>query len=156
MLNDIAQVFSIVSSVGVFLSLIFVAIQVRDSTRAGRAATYQNIMNAWNEYLLTLLQDSQLLRIRDKGMYKHDELSNEEVEIFSRLCEFELGFHENMLYQRRIGFMDSTVTIGWEAGFEDWINRPGPRTYWERRKDIWNPDLRDFVSKYLRRSADPE
>ena len=154
-LNDISPIFSIISSICVVISLIFLAIQIRGSIKATKGETYQNMINSWNEYLLFLLENDILLNLRQKAMYNFQELNTDEKEMFYRLFEYELGFHENMLFQKRKGYIENKVHLGWENGFKAWINRPGPRTCWEMHdKKNWSSDLQKFITHSLVKGND--
>ena len=62
-LDTVAAWAEIVGAVAVVVSLLYVGNEVRRNTTATQAATYQEVVNASNEYLLALASDSALAEI---------------------------------------------------------------------------------------------
>lgn len=150
MLNNIELYSQVVSSIGVIVSLIFVALQIKKNTNSQKGLTYQNLINSWNTYLISIMENDRLLEIRKKGMFNYNELDELSIELFHKMCEFELGFHENMIYQGIYGHINESMTDGWRSGLEDWIKRPGPKTYWRKRKNVFNIELRVYIDEIIK------
>ena len=53
-LSELAQIAEIIAAVAVIVSLLYVGMEVRRNTAATQAATYQEVVQASNEYLLAL------------------------------------------------------------------------------------------------------
>jgi len=63
-LGDLADVAEIVSAVGVILSLIYLAIQIRQNTTSVRAASFQELLNHVAMLNLRLVDDPVLAKLR--------------------------------------------------------------------------------------------
>ena len=66
-LSELAQMAEIVGAAAVVVSLLYVGIEVRRNTAATQAATYQEVVQASNEFLLALAGDPELAEIVQKA-----------------------------------------------------------------------------------------
>jgi hypothetical protein len=102
------------------------------------------VLGFWTTYLLTLIENPTVLDVRSRAMYHYDQLNESEKALFFRLCDYEMLFHENMLFQFK------NARDGWVIGFQDWINRPVPKKYWENEGHEFTMELQQFVKTYLK------
>lgn len=77
-LTEIADLAEIVAAGAVILSLVYFGREVRQNTAATEGATYQEIIRASNEYLLTLATDSSLAAIVSRAGSDPTSLNDEE------------------------------------------------------------------------------
>lgn len=66
-LSDWAALAEIIASGAVITSIVYLSIQVRENTNAVQAATFQELINASDLYLLTIAQDSTLTSLVDRA-----------------------------------------------------------------------------------------
>ncbi len=74
----IGSVAEIVAAVGVIVSLIYLALQVRQNTQSIRAATYDAMVRTNGDFLLPLIQDPDLARTFERAVEGWSELDYEE------------------------------------------------------------------------------
>ncbi len=88
--TDIIQsVTSIIQTIAVIVSLVYVAIQIRDGAKAVKSQTYQSIITAYAEIEARIGQDAETARIYHIGCKYPDKLNNEEQIRFTQLiCTF--------------------------------------------------------------------
>ena len=67
MTDTIQAVSSIIQTIAVIVSLVYVAIQIRDNTRALKCQTYQSIIGYYAEIEARISQDSEVAEIYRKG-----------------------------------------------------------------------------------------
>jgi len=77
-LSEVASVAEIMGAVAIVISLIYVGIQVQDSTPAVRSATANDISAAMASWYITTGNDSESIRIILDGITNPDSLSREE------------------------------------------------------------------------------
>jgi hypothetical protein len=77
-LTELAALAEIVAAVALILSLVYVGREVRQNTAATEGATYQEMVRASNEYLLTVATDSSLAAIVSRGGSDPASLNGEE------------------------------------------------------------------------------
>ena len=152
MLDKITPFLPAIETFGLVISLFFIAFQLRGSNREARARTYQEILNTWNTFNLFLLENPAIREIRERGTHEYTNLSDAEKKQFHLLCEFELNFHDNMQFQKGY-FFDKDMIKSWENSFIEWINRPGPRSYWEAKQNEWPLRTQDLVKRSLRQGV---
>lgn len=77
-LTDLAAFAEIVAAGALILSLVYFGRELRQNTAATQGATYQEMIRASNEYLLTLAADSSLAAIVSRGGSDLASLDDEE------------------------------------------------------------------------------
>jgi hypothetical protein len=78
-LSDAASIAEVIGAVAVVVSLIYVGIQVEDSTRAVRSATANQTAGALSAWYLGIGGDKESSRIYQDGMIYPESLSREEL-----------------------------------------------------------------------------
>ena len=92
-LTNLAAVAEIVAAVAVVLSLLYVGTEVRQNTKAVEGTTYQELVRASNEYLLTVAADSALAEILVRAWTDPSQLTDAEK---LRSFFYERVFWRNM------------------------------------------------------------
>jgi hypothetical protein len=100
-LADWASVAEIIASIAVVLSLIYVATEVRQNTRAIEGAAFQELLHAAMPSLLTIAGDSALAEIIVRGEVDHTTLSSGEMVRFRSLVRVYWKNFENAFLQRQ-------------------------------------------------------
>lgn len=101
-LKSLTEVFG---SIAVVISLVFVGLEIRQNTAASRAATYQEIIRASNEYLLVIGADPDLSLImyRASSDSLRERLSGlDQLQYFNVRRVFRRNM-ENAYVQHQIG-----------------------------------------------------
>ncbi len=147
-LQETAQ---IVGGIGVIASLIYVAIQIRNNTRAQRAATYQQLsvmsMQGWTALALNGEATSIVLR----GMDDFSALSRVEKARFRfSLMTYAKGF-ENAWFQRNIGTLRESDWKAITGDMDSLFSAPGSHAAWPLVKSRFNAEFVAFVDDVLKR-----
>jgi hypothetical protein len=91
---------------GVVLSLVYVAVQIRDNTRSQQAATYHAMISAKNQVNLQISTSDYAPLILLKGSKDYRGLEVEERHRFNLLMRSILGVCEDIFVQYSKGFSD--------------------------------------------------
>ena len=126
-------------------SLIYVGLEVRQNAKATRAATMNNMMNAWGDAYRGMSESENLGRLVWTGAQNPSELSGSDRWRFS--VQIAALFHnfQNAHYQWKLGVYDED---SWEAQshyFANLMSLPGIRATWDERKEMFSSDFRNFV-----------
>jgi len=109
-LQEIGNIGDFVGGLGVIASLIYLAVQIRQNTRAVRSSSYhQAAEQTWN-YCLALAQDASLAELIAKQNAGGSLTPAEEIRVNSAFQALVFGF-ENMLRLREEDLIDRDV---WE------------------------------------------
>jgi len=133
--QDLANLGDAIGGVGVVISLLYLAVQIRQNTRAVRSASYhQAAEQTWN-YCLAVAQDASLAELIAKGAEGQSLTGADHIRLNVANQALIYGF-ENMLRLHEEGMVDPDV---WRNFFENSV-----------------PDLKsDAVREFLRGRSGP-
>jgi len=116
----------------VVLSLVYVAIQIRDNTRSQEAATYHTMISAKNQVNLQISTSNDAPLILLKGSRDYLGLEIEERHRFNLLMRSILGVCEDIFVQYSKGLadiQDHDINMAMvrdllkQQGIEEWLSR---------------------------------
>ena len=141
-LQDLGNLGEILAAVGVVVSVLYLAIQVRQSTRSVRASTYQAFSESFRDFRALLVGDERLGTVWGKGLRSRSELSSSEQGQFDALLMNFLRGVEVSFYQESQGLLDAAFYEGWlDEAVEIW-RQPGSREWWSANSRFFNPEFR--------------
>jgi len=144
---SIGDISGIIQAVGVVVSLIYVAIQVRASTKAIKGATYQSIISVYAEIEARISQDSEAARIYRLGCDEPEALEKDEALRFRELVCSIFNFYENLHYQYKNNLLDEVLWEGWSNYLKIKLEYPGVAKYWETNGKLYSKDFREYVKR---------
>ena len=71
--DAIGAIAELLGAVGVIASLVYLATQMRQNTRAMRASAYQEVLNQRDSVMLPLMQDGELAQLCSRGVANLDD-----------------------------------------------------------------------------------
>ena len=146
-----------ISVLAVTLSLLNLAFQVRQQTRALRSQNYAHALGRLAAVQARLSGDAKLANLFARGVRDPAALSVEERIQFTWTFYEIFGAFEFMYDQSRGGALPRTVWSRWEATLAWWISLPGVAAWWEARPTPFNPPFTALVEEHRRRPrVDPE
>ena len=152
-LKDIAVIADVIGALAIVISLIYVGIQVNDSTRAVRSATANETSAAISSWYVEIGSNPQATRVFLNGVANPESLSKEETAQFIYMMhglqlEYQAAFWLSQEQTLDIELQESlTSTI---AGVRD---QPGFKMYWAQRRDLFEPGFRTYVDDLLANGA---
>jgi hypothetical protein len=124
----------IISAVTVVASLIFVGVQLRQNTRAVRAATSQAHSATYQEVISHLIDNAEVARIWRIALADPEKLGEDERVRFLALTSALFRFYESSQVKRRRGQLDPEH---WHTIEQQAINlaaQPGIKAWWVLRR----------------------
>lgn len=157
-LEDLGNIGEFLGAMAVIASLVYLAIQIRQNTRAVKASTHQNLSDGFGDFLKLLVQDQRGAEIFRNGVHGLEGLDEAERDTFYALLSILFMHFENAHVHRQQGLMEDEqwrrwrIATGWYAGF------PGVSIWWVNRRAVFGADFRAFVeSESTRRGrTDPQ
>lgn len=148
-LSEMAHIAEIVGAAVIVLSLIYVGVQVNDSTRAVRSATANETSAAMSSWYVTVGGSEQASRVYYDGLTNPDSLSRQEF------TQFVFMAHGMVLEYQAAFYLSEEGTLDWSLG-QSLVNTlagvremPGFLRYWEQRRDLFEPGFRAFVDDVI-------
>lgn len=145
-LQEFAWLGATMSGVGVFASIIYVSIQIRNNTRAVRASAFQQVVNSFAAISFDIAKDKKLVDLylrAGKDFAALDELERAQYSLM--LLSF-LRRTENVFFQTEIRLLYAKHWSGIRESVKEIMAPPGARICWSEVKDRLNPEFRAFIS----------
>ncbi len=152
-LSDMANFAEIIAAVAVVVSLIYVGIQVNDTTRAVRAAAANDANVAMQSWYLTIGNNRQMSDLFINTMRNTDDLSIEDE--FQFLMTFHavfLGFQNSYLLTQE-GALDPSITEAITTAVLGVKDLPGFDLYWRQRRDYLHPGFVAYIEDLRNRDT---
>lgn len=140
-----SAVSSALATTAITVSVIYLAIQVRTSTKATYSQTYQFATQALGELALALGSSKDLSRIFVHGLADPDSLEREEYYQFSYLMLSTFRRYENIFYQWQSGTIDEDFWNGHRNNFLWFFFQPGGQRFWDERRGSFSNRFRKFL-----------
>ncbi len=146
-LEDVYYISQIVAVVGIFGSLVFVGLLIRQNTRATRAASHNAVSNSLNEINRMFAENADLTRIWVAGTSDRQALTPVERWRFDSLARAYLHVCETMFIQAGLGTGDKSVLQAEEEGIRRTLAMPGVREWWTENPYGFCAEFRTYVAK---------
>lgn len=143
----VGAIAELLGALGVILSLLYLATQVRDNTRSVRASMYQSMVNSSGNFTLTIGADPQVALTLQKGLDGVEELSEEEEAQFRWLFHNALRQEENAHFQYSNGTLDPELWEGWQDSTRGVLGSPGGRRMWPAVRGRLRSSFVEYVER---------
>lgn len=148
-IEDLSSIGEIIAAIATVVTLVYLAIQLRQNTRALKASTFQSISSELGQNVQPLLQTPDMAAIFAKGMNEPDALTMDErlknqamyLAMFRRL--------ESVFVQTELGSIDREFVLGPELSLLSIINSQFGREWWESAKPIFYKPFVTHVENQL-------
>lgn len=147
----IGAIAELVGALGVIASLLYLAGQVRASTRAAAVTAKLDSTDLLNKFIDVLISDPQLNDIYLRGIRDLDLLSKEEYFRFSNMSLKAFWFFSAAHFQYRTGTITDDEYYESRAVLLYWLRGAGCRSWWEKlgRASV-SPSFREYVDLEIR------
>ena len=152
--EEVSAIAQIIGSIAVVFSVLYLAIQVHQSTRIAKLAAQDAAATALREVTKPFAENAELARIWRTGLENLETLSPEDQSRFFHSTYQFLKAYETIHYHHLFGLMDEQIWQGWCGLLRHYIASPGIHRYWDLRHDLFSQRFQTFVSE-LERPADP-
>jgi hypothetical protein len=146
-LEDLGNIGEFVAAVAVVVSLIYLALQIRQNTRSVASSTYQGIRHMVQEMELLLASDPELNRIWTIGRREPDSLDDEQWSRFSTLALTFYRTFENAYFERQKKVFDDQTYRPWEVFSLQLSAEPGLLRWWKRHSNLLTDEFQRYVER---------
>jgi len=148
-LSDWASIAEVVGALAIVVSLIYVGIQVNDSTRAVRSATANatsTAISSWYSDIGTNLQASEVFL---RGIADPESLTRAEIAQFIFLTHGLFFQYQGAYYLAEEGTLDTELQQSLVNTLLGVREQPGFLMYWEQRGNLFQPSFKAFVDDLI-------
>ena len=139
----IGVIAEVVAAIGVITTLIYVAVQIRDSTLESKNIQTQNLVTANSDANYLLASSSELGDIVRTGMFDRDGLSESDRFRFNVFFYAAFNRYDFAYHQYKSGRLDEKFWEKIDFEIPIWLKLPGPAAWWTQDKSRLS---REFVS----------
>ena len=143
-INAVSQ---FVSSIAVVLSVLYLGIQVHQSTRIAKVAAQDAAASAVRDVTNTFMENAEMARIWGAGLENLHTLSAEDQARFFHATHQFLKALETIHFHYLNGLMDKELWLGWQELLRHYITAPGIVQYWTRRSALFSPRFRNYIDQ---------
>ena len=149
-IQDLGSIGELVAAIATIATLIYLATQVRQNTRALKSATFQNISGEMGKNVEPILNNADLAALMVKGNNDPSSLSAEERLRYSSILTASLRRLESVYVQHELGSIDEELKEGFEISIMAILKTKFAEEWWKTGKLVF---YKPFVSHIDRRLA---
>ncbi len=147
-LQDLANLGEVIGAIAVIASLIYLAFEIRQNTRAMRRAATQDIHRSLNDQARCLVESPDLAALAFRASQRPEELTGEERFRFQMLLTYLFSNFELAMEYYREGLLGDDIIEGWMKGIRPLFENPLVVEWWEAEgQGTFSPELRDLLYK---------
>lgn len=150
-LEEIYYISQIVAVVGIFASLIFVGVQLRQNTKALKASSHHAVTDSFNAINNMMANDPAFARRWRLSLAGDEGLDEDERVSVSFMRLAYMRIFETIYYQYKNGTLDKKLfdaelmTLKWTA-----TEHPGFRSWWVENPISLSTEFRGFIDGLIR------
>ena len=152
-LGQLGSLGEFLAAIATLATLIYLAVQIRQNTRATRAASHHAITDSMNQGNLSITRDAGVARIWLTGNADRGALSEEERARYDMLVLSYFHVFDTLHYQARVGAGERDLLLAEERGLAHLFTLPGIREWWEENPYAFSPEFRGYIKQF--RSVTP-
>ena len=110
-LEDLGNIGEFVAALAVLVSIIYLAVQIRQNTAAVRGSTFLGGTDSWQKFMIHMSQGPQA-QVYGRAAVTPEELTDEEIQRLWWLARTGFRRYENDFYQVRNRTFDPNTWVG--------------------------------------------
>lgn len=144
--DAIGAVAEAVGAVGVIASLLYLAVQVRASTRASAVESKFRSAEMQNDFVNSLIETPELNDLWLRGLGNLDSLSESDYYRFSNMSLKAFWLFSACHFQYRTGALSEGEWYESRAVLHYWLRSPGCQAWWAKLgRTSFGPAFREYV-----------
>jgi len=152
-LNDLANIGQVIGAIAVVISLIYVAMQIRQNTNAVRAATAQSVHEHFANWYQLVASDSTTAQVVVQGLKDYNALSETDKARFISAFMAFLSYSQNAFIKWKQGLLEPSLWMAWEQIIINLTGAPGGKAFWKDRAYLFGEEFRRYVEDDLIKRA---
>lgn len=148
-LETMSQLGEFVGGIGVILSLVYLAFQVRSNTKSQRADMTARILDRMAAQQHTYAFDAEASKFFTRAITDPTQLTLDERNQFAWLMTEFLSAMEFLMQQYQAGNVDEQTWLRWSKTVDWWLSFPGIRAFWFGRPTPYTDAFTDYVEDRL-------
>lgn len=143
--DAIGAISELIGAAGVIITLIYLAIQIRNNTRAVRLDTAHNIMEEIRDLYSLMAEHGDLANLINRAATDYDSVQGQDKVRWYALNMNFIRSLENGHIQWQEGALDERVWYGMKQQSADYTRLPGFHDFWKNRKHWFSEEFQEFM-----------
>jgi hypothetical protein len=148
-LDTLVAVSQLLAAVGVIISLVFLAVQLRQNTNAVKASSIQNLVQSLSANAQSWIENEGLIAIALKANSNPEQLSDEELARLHFWFVMATRRFEGVYFQLSLGLVDGALIEGFVRSHVSIIGSKSGLVWWNSAKDIFNSGFVSYIDQQL-------
>ncbi|SHO62634.1 hypothetical protein [Algoriphagus zhangzhouensis] len=144
---DLELGISLLTSIGVIVSVIFLAIEIKKNTEAVRSNFYDSFANSNREFLNQLIVDKELGKLFEKGTKSWNNLGEDDKRTSNYLYIQMFRIWENLFYQNKMEVLEPWLWNSNKNTIISYFHLNGIQEWWKFRRQSFSREFVDFLEK---------
>jgi hypothetical protein len=146
-LNELADIGEFIGGIAVVVTLIYLALQIRQNTNAVLSNTQQSLFDNWADLSNRILEHPSvpLPQLMLKARDNREELDSEETLRFESLATRIFGMYETTFYHQQQGLLDEKFWRVYDSYYRDNLVGEGFQEFWRSHRSWFHEDFRKYV-----------
>lgn len=145
--NAIGAIAELLGGLGVIITLIFLALQIRHNASAVQSETLAALTHTMTGNMLTFAQNGELSHILRRGLTNLSGLSEDDQFRFQISMSTTLRHYETALFAHNKGMLEGESWAGIEAMLLQLFETRGVRTYWASQSELFSRQFRHYIQE---------
>lgn len=143
--NAIGSIADVISALAVVVTLVYLAFQLRENTKALRRSSAEAALAAVLEFTGDMARNDELNRLFTKGTEDWDALSESDRARLAYMLFRLFKIMENIHYYHTLGTFDEESWAGWKALTAHYTQSVAGRVYLKARRTWYSARFMEFV-----------
>ena len=148
-LQDLGNVGEFIAAIATLITLVYLAIQIRQNTRAVRATAFQQVVDSFSEISLELGLNGEISEIFARADLDIASLDPVERRRHQYILLSFFRRAESVFFQSDQGTLEAQNWEGIRESVRTMLSSPGTRRFWEENASRFNSRFREFVESRL-------
>ena len=148
MLDALGNIGSFIGGIGVALTVAYLAVQVRLSGKAAKAAAAQAVMQSMSEYLRSVAESPQLAGVIRKAYANLEALEDSEATQFMFWTFAYFRLIELAHHHYRLGGIPDSFWKGQVRHLSALMTTPAVARFWAMRQHFFSDDFRKLIDGF--------
>ena len=148
--DALGSVAELLGTLLVLVSVLYLAVQVKQNTNAVKAASHHAVTDTFNSVSSLIAQDTDVARRWRLGNEQSPDLTEDERVSYGFMCIMYTRVFETIYYQRKMGTMEEQLFVAEEQTLKWGLSQPGYIEWWESNPISFSGEYREYVNSLIR------
>lgn len=155
-IQDLGSIGEVIAAVATIATLVYLAAQVRQNTRALRSSTFQGISEQMAQNVEPIVVNPGVAVVLQRGMEAPGEVTPEERLRFHSFMVMTFRRMESVYVQSTLGSIEREHVEGFERSILSSLHSAGGSLWWKDAKVNFNASFSAHVDSWLENNTAPE